>query len=48
MEIYLLRFAIFLTKTAQILQKKQLHFVKQEAILIIFQVIAESISQSNP
>ena len=48
MKIYLLRFAIFLTKTAQILQKIQPHFVKHEAILIIFQVIPESISQSNP
>ena len=48
MKIYLLRLAVFFTKTAQILQKIQPQFVKQEAILIIFQVIAESISQSNP
>ena len=47
-EIYLLRFAVSLTKTAQILQKIQSHFVKQKAILIIFQVSAESILQTNP
>ena len=35
-------------QNSQILQKIQPQFFKQEAILIIFQVIAGSMSQNNP